>query len=394
MKTWLLLLGTAVLAICVLDFGCGLDPQTGASTEEARSKGEGNPVPPECFPKCAHKMCGDPDGCGDICYEGKCGDGTTCGGGGTPGVCEPPPPPPPPPVVCPDNQNACGTTTCFDLLNDPNHCGDCGTICPVDCIEGRCAAMTYQNGPVIPNADIISVYLGIPDPSFADAMDHFYSEIQRDGRYLQWLSEYSTPTQTIGSGTFAGRYYIPAPGGAIDQAGLGAYLDHEIHIGALPDTSQNTIYMVHVAPSINIISGAVVLGIPVGAPAGQGWCAMHVSYISPATGRGTWRPAIVYAILPNVASCGQDVDSQTFDASHELIEAITDPMSAFFSEGFLSYTAGQGPFGWTDPSRSGLFDPREIADLCDTRATLATSPTDNFTVSTGFSNSRRGCYSP
>lgn len=380
-----------IATVTVVHAGCAIDPDKTALAEEAIAK---DPVywdPPDCIPKCSGKTCGAPDGCNGTCWRGSCPAGETCGGGGTRNVCAPPPPPP---AVCSDPFNSCGTQTCFDLRNDPNHCGACGSVCPFGCLQGKCTSVIYQNGPVIPNADIISVYLGTPDPAFADAMDHFYSEIQRDGRYLQWLSEYSTPTQTIGSGTFAGRFVIPAPGGVMDQAGIGAYLDHEIHIGALPNTSVNTIYMVHVAPSVNVVSGAAVLGIPIGASPGHGWCAMHVSYLSPWTGRGFWRPAIVYAILPNTPSCGQSVDDQTLTASHELIEAITNPMSAFFSEGFFSYALGQGPWAWTDPTRSGFLNPSEIADLCDIKSTLVTSPVDTFTVSEGFSNSRRGCFAP
>ncbi len=305
------------------------------------------------------------------------------------------PPPGPTPLVCTDPFNACGTGACIDLSTNPNNCGACGMACPVGCSGSRCTAVTYQGGPVIPNADIISVYLGAPDSTFAASMDHFYSEIQRDGRYLQWLSEYSTPTQTIGSGTFAGSFVLPAPGGTSDQAGIGAYLDHQIHIGALPQTSANTIYMVHVAPSVPVISGPAILGIPAGAAPGQGWCAMHLSYISPATGRGFSTPAIVYAVLPNTPSCGQDMATQTFEASHELIEAITDPMVAVFSEQFFSYGFGQGAIGWTDPTRSSFFNPSEIADLCNGGSKfLVTSPVDAFVVSTGFSNSRRTCFSP
>lgn len=385
---------TVAVALSIVHFGCAVDPDETAVTEEAIAKDPVYWTPPDCIPKCLGKTCGAPDGCYGSCWRGSCPAGQTCGGGGTRNVCAPPPPPPPPPAVCSAPFNSCGTQTCFDLRNDPNHCGSCGSVCPFGCIDGKCASVIYQGGPVIPNADIISVYLGTPDPAFADAMDHFYSELQRDGRYLQWLSEYSTPTQTIGSGTFAGRVVIPAPGGAMDQASIGSYLDHEIHIGALPDTSINTIYMVHVAPSVNVVSGAAIFGLGVGAFPGGGWCAMHVSYRSPWTGRGYWRPPIVYAILPNTPSCGQSVADQTFTASHELIEAITNPLSASFSQGFLFYEVGQGPWAWADPTRSGLLNPSEIADLCDIRATLVTSPVDRFTVSKGFSNSRRGCFSP
>ena len=317
---------------------------------------------------------------------------TNCESGGDPPITSSPTPLP----VCSAPLSRCGYT-CVNLTNDPRNCGSCGNQCQGGCSAGVCEKFIYQGGRVISNADIIAVYLGTPTASFRASMDHFYAELQRDGRYLDWLSEYNTPSQTIGRGRFLGSYVIQPPGGGLDQAGIGAHLDHEIHYGRLPGTTANTVYMVHVAPSIRLVSGAVIFGSRVGAWPGDGWCAMHLEYISGSTGRGTTLPPIVYAILPNVPACGQSMAFQTYIASHELVEAITNPASVFFSLSFLSYTVGQGPWAWVIPKESSFLNPKEIADVCEGQyRQLRTSPApgDVFTVSAVYSNRRASCYSP
>ena len=54
---------------------------------------------------------------------------------------------------CPTGRTACtsGTSSgsCFDLVNDPTHCGACGTACAVDefCIAGKCTRYEPVIGP-------------------------------------------------------------------------------------------------------------------------------------------------------------------------------------------------------------------------------------------------------
>jgi hypothetical protein len=306
----------------------------------------------------------------------------------------PDPPPPPPPPHCSSPATACGYH-CANLSNDPANCGACGVTCAGTCVNGACSPIVYQGGSVVPNAAVIAVYVGDPDPTFRQQMDHFYAAIQADGRYLQWLGEYSTPTQSIGSGTFAGSVVVPAPGGVSDEAGLGAYLDNLIHVGTLPQTSPNTVFMMHLAPGVQVISGAAVFGLPAGVPPGgsPGWCAMHLLFRSFGTGRGFTTPPIVYSILPNIPSCGTDIGTQTYMASHELVEAVTDPTSVWIDGGLP--LIGMGTNAWVDPARTTFLNPIEIADKCPgDRRTLTTTAGESFTVAAAWSNTRARCFSP
>lgn len=85
--------------------------------------------------------------CGNICPEGDictlglcvapCQAGEVCGNGSCQAQC------PADFTSCP---SASGPSQCYDLRNDPKHCGGCATSCP-SCVDGVCAGACEYYGP-------------------------------------------------------------------------------------------------------------------------------------------------------------------------------------------------------------------------------------------------------
>jgi hypothetical protein len=265
--------------------------------------------------------------------------------------------------------------------------------------------MVYSGGPIVPAAKIVVVYLGTPDPSFKTMMDTFYQDVG-SSQLTSWLSEYSAGLLTIMPATLWGSVVIPyVVFGDINTLEIGATLDLEIHHGLLPDTSDaNIIYMVHVAPSIQVYSG--LWGI--GKSPGDDWCAMHLQAYGHGTGRGFGNGGpIIYAVLPSMTSVttcwpkpvGQHnaAAAETWNASHELVELITDPGSVTSVDGVPSpdWSSHQA---WIDPIKSGYLNPSEIADVCESATNSATtvmlSLTLSSTVASAWSNMLGGCFVP
>lgn len=73
---------------------------------------------PNCVYDNVPQSCRFPTACGTSYSCGPCHTGVTGDGGGC----------------------AQGTPECFDLQNDPDHCGDCGTICD-NCVGGNCVGL-------------------------------------------------------------------------------------------------------------------------------------------------------------------------------------------------------------------------------------------------------------
>ena len=257
---------------------------------------------------------------------------------------------------------------------------------------------------VLPNVEIVAVYLGSPDPTFKATMDGFYSQIVGSS-YLTWLSEYSTPTQTIGDGSFIGSFELPAPIGTQDEKGIGAILDNAIHDGKLPQTDPNTVYMVHISGNVSVVNGISILAVGVfGIAPGPGWCGLHLAYASQATGRGYGiSPSIAFVVLPSLTSlsvCWERgttgaktaIGGETANASHELVEAITDPHSVIIYQGSVppSLTIAQ-ELSWSDPTQNQFLSPAEIADMCS-NSTIRTSLADTFVVSEAWRNSSGACF--
>jgi hypothetical protein len=232
------------------------------------------------------------------------------------------------------------------------------------------STLKYYGGPVISNVVVHAVYWG-NSTAFQSHLNDFYGNITNSS-YMDWLSEYNTPTQTIGRGSFAGGTVITPShtGTALQDADIQAELSAQMDAGHLPQSDgKNDLYMFHFPP-----------GIKITAPDGQSdscvvFCAYH----------GTFKKGnkvVFYGIHPDLAQtgCNQGCGSSsaqentTSVASHEMVEAITD------AEVGLATQVG-APLAWYNTQQG------EIGDICNGKQ----GQVNGFTVQLQWSNHANKC---
>ncbi len=241
-------------------------------------------------------------------------------------------------------------------------------------------------GPVISNVKLIMVvygtgtYASYVSTDTAPSMASYYSQLPTSS-YMDWLNEYNTGSQKIGRGTYAGKFTITPSaannGTSITDAQVQAELNAQINGGHLPVPDANTIFMVHFRAGQTIANGG-------NSCQAGGFCAYHGSAIN-----GSYE--YCYAVLPDFHSslcasgCGSssEYNNVCSTASHEVIEAITDPLVA-------DATAFASPLGWywysTDTCQG------EIADICNqNQATFTGTDGRSYSVQKSWSNAAAAC---
>ncbi len=247
------------------------------------------------------------------------------------------------------------------------------------------ANLTYFGGPVISNVRIVMVLYGsgtyLPQVALTTTpnMATFYAGVT-NSPYMDWLNEYNTPTQNIGRGTYHGMVQItPSParnGSTIDDSQIQAELVAQITAGLLPPPDANTLYMIHFPNGKTITQGGVA-----SCQAG-GFCAYHGTISHSGSD-------IYYGVLPDMetgsgcdAGCGNAVttfQNQTSVASHEMIEAVTDPAVG------LATVFGP-PLAWYDTNYG------EIGDICNAQqSTVVGADGVTYTVQQQFSDLATNC---
>jgi hypothetical protein len=227
--------------------------------------------------------------------------------------------------------------------------------------------MHYDNGPVLTDVDVVAVLWGNINSSVAQTIPGFYTAVT-DSAYLDWLSEYNTPTQSICRGWFAGAFLITPSITRTDlfQSDIETELANQIDAGAVDSDGDpynpNKLYMIHFPSNVTITDSNGNRSCDV-------FCAFHWSFEH--NGK-----RIRYAVLPDLGSngcqngCGGGslLQNQESAASHEMMEAITDP----------------DPFkGWT------LSDGSEIGDACNQQE--VTLPGTSYTVQKLWSAAQQAC---
>ncbi|KAJ3308009.1 hypothetical protein HDU76_004189, partial [Blyttiomyces sp. JEL0837] len=191
-------------------------------------------------------------------------------------------------------------------------------------------------------------------------------------------SEYNTPTQKIGTGTFGGSY---TETGTIkssldDVNDIQPYLKGLITKGVIKPNA-NTYYAMHFGPGISITQG--------GSSSCVQFCAYHGTIDISSFNLGT--KYLYYGIMPDqggscAGGCGSS--SNTFNnlcsvSSHELVEAITDAAVGLA-------TGNASPLAWYDQTNG------EIGDICNAQqGTVVGGDGVTYTVQAQWSNSQNAC---
>jgi hypothetical protein len=231
------------------------------------------------------------------------------------------------------------------------------------------ALLQYFGGPVIQNVKVFAIYWNSSVPS-QSTLNSFYSTVTASA-YMDWLTEYNTtsPAQAIGRGTLGGSVVdTGAPTGtSITDAQIQTEIKRLITAGQLPANNANNLYMIHFPTGVSISA-------PDGSKSCVQFCAYHGTFVLNGVNA-------MYGVMPDLSGgcatgCGSNtkINNTTSVASHELIEAITDPAVG------LATVFGP-PLGWYDKVNG------EIGDICNgQQGTIA-----GFTVQKQFSNKFKDC---
>jgi len=219
--------------------------------------------------------------------------------------------------------------------------------------------LTYRNGPLLTNVEVFTLFWGsgwqkAPASGLISQINKFLTYIVTSP-LIDQLSEYSVPGKTIGHGTLAGTLTdtSPAPASSVQDSDIQNLVQQQINSGAVPNPGPNSLYIVFVESGVTVEQG--------GSASCRSFCGYHDSFGS----------QIYYGVLayPDCSGCtgGQDIfTALTVTSSHELCEAITDPVP------------GQG---WYDDNNG------EIGDIC----VWKTKTVGSYTVQQEWSNQAGRC---
>jgi hypothetical protein len=220
--------------------------------------------------------------------------------------------------------------------------------------------LTYRGGPLLSAVEVFTVFWGTPwtsppESELAVSINAFFDFVLTSP-LLDQLTEYSVPQYPIGHGRRVGSATIttPALAHSISDAAIQRILEQEIatnHEFLAP--TANSLFFLYLPPGTAVVQG--------GGRSCQAFCGYHNDI-------GGSR---FYAVMPFPGCAGctgalSALDALTSTSSHELCEAITDPVPGA---------------GWYDDVHG------EIGDICAWRAKQLGA----YTVQLEWSNRANAC---
>jgi hypothetical protein len=221
------------------------------------------------------------------------------------------------------------------------------------------AKLIYRNGPLITAVEVFTIFWGSgwktkPQSDLIPRINSFFDFILTSPLVDQ-LSEYNTAKFKIGHGRRTGSVTLTSnsPGASVTDSALQAFLKQQRAAAKVPKPTANTLYFIYLPPGVRVVMG--------GSSSCQAFCGYHNSIGS----------GMFYAVMPYPGCTGctgglTPFDALTSTSSHELCEAITDPIP------------GQG---WYDDANG------EIGDIC----AWQTKKVGAYTVQLEWSNKARAC---
>lgn len=219
--------------------------------------------------------------------------------------------------------------------------------------------LVYNGGPLLGAVEVFTVFWGdwwqgTEGAALATRLNAFFDFVLTSP-LLDQLAEYGAGGTTIGHGSRTGTTTVttPALAATVDDATIQQDLQQLIAAGTVPGPNANSLTFLYLPPNVAVTQG--------GSRSCQAFCGYHN-----ATTAGVY-----YAVMPYPGCAGCAGGLQLFDAltstsSHELCEAITDPVP------------GEG---WYDQANG------EIGDICAWR----TKQLGGYTVQLEWSNRRGAC---
>jgi hypothetical protein len=222
------------------------------------------------------------------------------------------------------------------------------------------AQLVYNNGSLLTSVQVFTIFWGAawdqsPSNATIQSVNDFFDYILTSP-LIDQLAEYSVQGQTIGHGSRIGSTTLTTsdPGTSVDDSAIQQMLNNNIASNsAFPQPTANTLYFVYLPSGVTVTAS--------GSSSCSSFCGYHDAINS----------QVYYAVMPYPDCSGCSSNLSTFNAltvtsSHELCEAITDPVP------------GQG---WYDQNNG------EIGDIC----AWQTKQVGNYTVQQEWSNSANSC---
>jgi hypothetical protein len=221
------------------------------------------------------------------------------------------------------------------------------------------AHLTYRKGPLISAVEVFTIFWGsawksAPQSGMVDPLNKFFDDILTS-TLIDGLAEYKAGKYKIGHGRRTGSATVTTatPKASVTDSAIQTFLQQQITKGTIPKVTTNTLYFIYVPPGVRVVMG--------GSASCQAFCGYHN-----AIGGNTY-----YAVMPYPGCSGCTGGLSVFDAltstsSHELCEAITDPVP------------GEG---WYDDTNG------EVGDIC----AWQTKKVGKYTVQLEWSNKAGRC---
>ena len=215
-------------------------------------------------------------------------------------------------------------------------------------------ALTYRGGTLLTAARVFTFFWGAawqqdPQAALVQQLNDFFDYVLTSP-LLDQLAEYSVQGMAIGHGSRTGTATVtdPQPAASVADADIQAFVQQQVQ---QPDSG--ALYYVYLPPGVTVSLD------------GSASCSNFCGYHSDIGG------SLFYAVMPYPDCSGcvgglSVVDALTSTSSHELCEAITDPVP------------GQG---WYDDNNG------EIGDIC----AWQTKQLGGYAVQLEWSNSSGAC---
>nr|MDP9122294.1 hypothetical protein [Acidobacteriota bacterium] len=223
--------------------------------------------------------------------------------------------------------------------------------------------LTYNNGPLLANVQVFTLFWGSfwaqgDAATLAGQINDFFTFIVTSP-LIDQLAEYQVPAFPIGQGTFAGTLTVTDqdPAGQVTDQDIQTFLQQQIDGGTVPAVNPNLLYFVYVPQGVTVSL--------MGSLSCSSFCGYH-----DAIGGNVFYAVMPYLDCPGCQIGNSILDGMTAVSSHELCEAITDPIP------------GQGWYWFSDPANQG-----EIGDIC-AGTTKMVGP---YTVQQEWSNAAAQC---
>src|SRR3989441_506167 len=207
-----------------------------------------------------------------------------------------------------------------------------GVDAPAPPVRAREAAqLNYRGGTLLTAVEVVTAFWGVAwneatAQATVQALNSFFQFVVASP-YLDQLAEYGTPQLKIGRGHYAGTVRVTdtAPSASATDSAIQQMLEAAVARKSLPAPTANTVYFAFLPPGVTVVAGS------------ERSCQAFCGYHDRSAG------GLYYAVVPypNCSGCLGNLaplDALTSVCSHELAEAITDPVPG---QGWYNDTNGE-----------------------------------------------------